>query len=157
MPAPCYRTYSSCVVAWSSGVCVWRVLPSEEMYCLGTCVWIMMYESTINTIRSIGLTDTTVAANKSTRDEKQHDQLNRRLWETCFLASSCSAGGRPVHNRDALGPAVLCARPHGPCAPCILVTARPPRAPVENTCTAKKRFEESGARVPLGAQCTCAP
>ena len=120
-------------------------------------VCIMMYESTINTIRSIGLTDTTVAANKSTRDEKQHDQLNRRLRETCFLASSCSSGGRPVHNRDALGPAVLRARPRGPCAPCILVTARPPRAPVENTCTATKRFEESGARVPLGAQCTCAP
>ena len=118
---------------------------------------IMMYESTISTVRPKGLIDTTLAANKSARDEKQRDQLNGRLPETRFLASGEAACGRPVHNRDAPGPAVLRARPRGPCAPCILVTARPPRAPVENTCTATKRFEESGARVPLGAQCTCAP
>ena len=118
---------------------------------------IIMYESTISTVRPKGLIDTTLAANKSARDEKQRDQLNGRLPETRFLASGEAACGRPVHNRDAPGPAVLRARPRGPCAPCILVTARPPRAPVENTCTATKRFEESGARVPLGAQCTCAP
>ena len=118
---------------------------------------IMMYESTINTVRPEGLIHTTLAANKSAREEKQRDQLNGRLRETRFIASGEAAGGRPVHNRDPPGPAVLRARPRGPCAPCILVTARPPRAPVENTCTATKRFEESGARVPLGAQCTCAP
>ena len=113
---------------------------------------VMTYESTITTIRSIGLTDTTLAAETSAREEKQCDQLNRRPPETWFLASSGSSRGRAVHERDALGPAVLRARPRGPCLPCILVTARPPRAPVENTCTAKKRFEESGARVPLGAR-----
>jgi hypothetical protein len=117
----------------------------------------MIYESTINTIRSIGLTDTTVAANKSTRDEKQHNQLNGRLQETRFLASSEAAGGRPVHKCDALGPAVLRARPRGPCLPCILVTPRPPRAPVEKTCAAEKRVDESGARAPLGAQYACLP
>ena len=117
----------------------------------------MIYESTINTIRSIGLTDTTVAANKSTRDEKQHHQLNGRLRETRFLASSEAAGVRPVHNRDEHAPSVLRARPRGPCAPCILVTARPPRAPVENSCATEKRVDESGARAPLGAQRACTP
>ena len=118
---------------------------------------IMMYESPINTVRPEGLIHTTLAANKSAREEKQRDQLNGRLRETRFIASGEAAGGRPVHNRDAPGPAVLRARPRGPCAPCILVTARPPRAPVENTCATEKRVDESGARAPLGAQRACAP
>ena len=117
----------------------------------------MMYESTISTVRPKGLIDTTLAANKSARDEKQRDQLNGRLRETRFIASGEAAGGRPVHNRDPPGPAVLRARPRGPCAPCILVTARPPRAPVEKTCAAEKRVDESGARAPLGAQYACLP
>ena len=87
---------------------------------------IMIYESTINTMRPKGLTDTTVAANKSARDETQGDQLNRRLQQTCFMASGEAASGHAVQNRDALGPAVLRARLRGPCAPCILMPARPP-------------------------------
>ena len=62
-----------------------------------------------------------------------------------------------MHNRDAPGPAVMRARPSGPCVPCILVTARPPGAPVKNTCAEEKRGDESGARAPLGAQYACSP
>ena len=91
------------------------------------------------------------------QDEKHCHQLNGRLREPRFIESGEAAGGRPVHDRNAPGPSVLRARPRGPCAPCILVTARPPRALVENTCAAKKRVDESGARAPLGAQRACTP